>query len=105
MAKHKFQPGNNGRPKGAPNKVTMETREAFKRLVEANHDNLTTWLEQVATDDPKAALDIIVKLAEFVTPKLQRTEAVHAISTNKEINLKELVAFDDTPTPSLPEHS
>ena len=69
-----------GRPKGSPNKVTQEFRETVKQLLEDNAENVGIWLTQVAigTDDskpdPKGALDILSKLAEFASPKLARTE-------------------------------
>lgn len=69
-----------GRPKGSPNKVTKEFRETVKQLLEDNADNVGIWLTQVATGtddskpDPKGALDILSKLAEFASPKLARTE-------------------------------
>lgn len=69
--------GNNyspGRPKGAGNKDLQPIREAFTKLVEDNLENMNTWLEEVAKDNPVKALQIIEGLAEFSIPKLQRTE-------------------------------
>ena len=69
-----------GRPKGSPNKVTKEFRETVKQLLEDNADNVGIWLTQVAAGtedskpDPKGALDMLSKLAEFASPKLARTE-------------------------------
>ena len=69
-----------GRPKGSPNKLTQEFRETVKQLLDDNAENVGIWLTQVAagTDDskpdPKGALDILSKLAEFASPKLARTE-------------------------------
>lgn len=71
-----------GRPKGSPNKITQEFRDTVKQLLDDNADNVAIWLTQVAsgTDDskpdPKGALDILSKLAEFAAPKLARTELV-----------------------------
>lgn len=69
-----FKKGEGGRPKGAPNKVTAQTREVFQQLIEANHDNLALWVAQVAAEDPEKALNIIIKMAEFVVPKMARIE-------------------------------
>lgn len=69
--------GNNfaqGRPKGSPNKVTQDVREAFKNLLELNTTNMIAWMEQVAADDPAKALTLCIALGEFVVPKLQRAE-------------------------------
>lgn len=71
-----------GRPKGSPNKVTQEFRETIRKLLENNSENIETWFYQIAngTDevkpDPKGALDLLAKLAEFAAPKLARTEVV-----------------------------
>ena len=66
-----------GRPAGVPNKSTNKIREAFQNLIEANLDNMTLWLTQVAADDPKGALDLLNKMAEYTTPKLARVENSH----------------------------
>ena len=69
-----------GRTKGTPNKTTNKIREAFTKLVEDNLDNMREWLEAVATDNPKEALDIINKMAEYTTPKLARVENSHEVN-------------------------
>ena len=63
-----------GRPKGSPNRVTKEFRETVQSLLDDNTENVALWLSQVAQDDPKGALDMLTKLAEFAAPKLARTE-------------------------------
>lgn len=73
-----------GRKKGTPNKTTNIIREAFTKLVEANLENMTTWLEKVADQNPKEALNIINQMAEYTTPKLARVE--NKIETDEEIN-------------------
>lgn len=78
--KRKGSPKTGGRQPGTPNKITKEFRETVKNLLEDNADNVGIWLTQVAngTDDtkpdPKGALDLLSKLAEFASPKLARTE-------------------------------
>jgi|TARA_R110000822_G_scaffold92234_3_gene212437 hypothetical protein len=69
----------NGRPKGEPNRATSKVREALQLLMENNLDNMTIWLSQVAADDPKSALDLALKMAEYTTPKLARIENTHEI--------------------------
>jgi hypothetical protein len=78
--KGRFTKGNKGKPKGATNKTTNKIREAFTKLVEENLENMTLWLADVAGDDPKAALDIINKMAEYTTPKLARVENSHEMN-------------------------
>jgi hypothetical protein len=71
-----FEKGNthSGSRKGIPNKATKEIRDAFEMLLHDNLDNMKVWLSDVAQEDPERALNIIVKMAEFIVPKLQRTE-------------------------------
>lgn len=63
-----------GRMKGTPNKVTGEVRETFRLLLEGNVSRMQNWLDAVASEDPAKALDVLTKLAEFVVPKLARSE-------------------------------
>ncbi len=72
-----------GRPKGAVNKATKQFRDTVNALLEGNAENVSEWLHTVAygdgdqlKPDPKGALDILSKLAEFATPKLARQEHV-----------------------------
>ena len=64
----------NGRPKGTPNKVTGEIRTAFRQLIEDNLQNIEKWLHQTAKEHPERALMFIVRLSDFVIPKLQSME-------------------------------
>jgi hypothetical protein len=63
-----------GRPKGTPNKDTKHIRDVFQLLIEDNTDKLQSWLSHIAKNDPNKAFDIIIKLGEYVIPKLNRTE-------------------------------
>ena len=69
-----------GRTKGTPNKSTAQAREAIALLVEGNMVKMQGWLDRIAADDPKAAVDTMVKLLEYHVPKLARTE----LATEKE---------------------
>tara|TARA_R100001460_G_scaffold14769_1_gene32954 strand:+ start:3087 stop:3374 length:288 start_codon:yes stop_codon:yes gene_type:complete len=90
-----FEKGNQlaGSRKGIPNKTTAEIRNAFQLLVEDNLDNMKVWLSDVAAEDPERALEIILKMSEYIVPKLSRTE-VKADITDKSIviNLNRLNA-------------
>lgn len=64
----------NGRPKGAPNKATLQAREAIAAFVDGNAHRLTEWLDRIAQDNPKAAFDCFQSVIEYHIPKLARTE-------------------------------
>ena len=68
----------NGRPKGTKNKTTVAIREAYQNLVEMNLENMSLWIGQVAADNPEKAMDLMIKLSEYVIPKLARTEVTGA---------------------------
>jgi len=63
-----------GRPKGKKNKTTREIKEAFQLLIESNIHNFENWLNSIADENPVKAMEIIIKLTEYIVPKLNRTE-------------------------------
>jgi|TARA_R110000824_G_scaffold51198_5_gene142986 molecular chaperone DnaK (HSP70) len=75
-----FEPGQSGNPagrkKGTINKNTKQIREAYQKLTEDNLDNMNRWLMQTAQEDPAKALDLMLKLSEYIIPKLARQEIV-----------------------------
>jgi hypothetical protein len=66
----------NGRPKGSKNKTTNAIREAYQKLTEDNLENMSSWLNEIASQDPAKAMDMMIKLSEYVIPKLARQEVV-----------------------------
>jgi hypothetical protein len=63
-----------GRPAGVPNRATVELREAFALLVNGNLSRLQEWLDRVAEENPRNAIDLYLRMTEFVLPKLQRVD-------------------------------
>jgi len=55
-----------GRGKGTPNKLTSELRGVLKIIIFQELENLLFYLDQL---EPKARLEIIIKLIPFVLPK------------------------------------
>jgi hypothetical protein len=73
-----------GRQKGVPNKITTEIKEMFKEIVEGNLSKLESDLHELT---PKERIDAIIKLSEFIVPKLQRS----SIDFDKENKPTEIV--------------
>lgn len=73
MAKFKKgQSGNlGGRPKGIGNKSTEKVKKAFTALVEDNLDQLRDDINEM---EPKDRAYFLKELAEYVLPKLARSE-------------------------------
>jgi len=43
-------------------------------LVEGNLSNIETWLNEVSTKDPANAIELMLKLSEFILPKIKAIE-------------------------------
>lgn len=67
-----------------PGKDTQRIRDAFHNLLEDNLDNINKDLEVL---EPKDRLNFFVKVAEYILPKLQRSETRVDVSalTNDEV--------------------
>lgn len=64
----------NGRPKGSPNKISEEIREAYAMVLQNKLPDLERWITQVSHDDPARAADLLMRLSERFLPMLARTE-------------------------------
>jgi hypothetical protein len=72
-----FQKGNKlatGRPKGAINRSTEMMKVSIARATNKVLDNLPAIMEEMMKKDPKAAVDIALKMLEFHLPKQSRVE-------------------------------
>ena len=61
-----------GRKAGVPNKATQEFKAHLNDLMEQAAPDMVKWLNEV--EDPVKRFDILSKFAEYIYPKLQRTE-------------------------------
>ncbi|MDT0646322.1 hypothetical protein RM545_06435 [Zunongwangia sp. F260] len=66
--------GSSSSRRGIPNKATSEIRESYKLLIENNLDNMTAWLKSIGKENPEKAFDILIKMSDFIVPKLSRQE-------------------------------
>jgi hypothetical protein len=72
-----FEKGNKlakGRPAGAINRSTEMMKLSIARATNVVLDDLPVIMKEMIKQDPKAAVDLAIKLLEFNMPKLSRTE-------------------------------
>jgi hypothetical protein len=65
-----------GKAKGTRNTVNQSVREIFQEFVYRNASTAQELYEKVSKKDPAKALQILTNLADFVLPRLARTEVV-----------------------------
>jgi len=63
-----------GKKPGTQNEQTRRMKESFAFLIEGNLERMTEWLDQIAEQDPKSAMDIIIRLSERFVPKLSQQQ-------------------------------
>lgn len=63
-----------GRQRGTPNKLTRDERTLLAIVVNYGLERAQGWLERVARRQPARALLITARFAEFIVPRLMRTE-------------------------------
>lgn len=63
-----------GRKAGIPNKTTGEMKSLITDLVSNNMSTAQEWIDRVAEKDPAKALDILIKMSDFVLPRLSRID-------------------------------
>lgn len=78
-----------GRKKGTANKVTKEIKEAYQQLINNNLDNLDTWIKDIAKDNPVKAMELIIKLSDFVLPKMKNIEST--LFVEPEVNTEKTI--------------
>ena len=80
----KFEKGHTlskGRPVGAVNRSTEQMKLTLARAANKTLDTLSEDLEKIRKDNPEKAIDLALKLMEYVMPKLSRTEMKAEIET------------------------
>ena len=87
-----------GRVKGTPNRVDNEIRENFATFLFYASPKIQELWETLLHENPKEALNVIKDYAEFVLPKLARTE--QDVNHSGEVNLNTEVTFVNSDTNS-----
>lgn len=63
-----------GRPPGAINRSTEQMKLSIARATNRVLDDMPVILDKLIKEDPKAAVDLAIKLMEFHIPKMSRVE-------------------------------
>lgn len=87
-----------GRKAGTPNKTTKQFREQIEELIEYNFEKVQDDIDSL---EPKERLNFLVKLYDFVVPKLQRVDAT---STNAVIHNLVYLGEGEKPQQRKPLH-
>ena len=72
-----FQKGHKlakGRPPGSINRSTEQMKLSIARATNRVLDDMPVILDKLIKEDPKAAVDLAIKLMEFHIPKMSRVE-------------------------------
>jgi hypothetical protein len=72
-----FQKGHKlakGRPAGSLNRSTEQMKLSIARATNRVLDDMPVILDRLIKEDPKAAVDLAIKLMEFHIPKMSRVE-------------------------------
>lgn len=89
-----------GRKKGTPNKDIKEIKDIFQVLIEQNLNNLDLWINQVAEKSPEKAINVVLKLSEYILPKVSNAKVIEVVvdefehMTDEEI-IAEIKRLDD----------
>lgn len=67
---------------GAVNKISQaRIRYALAELTGMNLEKVSAWLDSLAKDSPKAAIDALIELLKFTTPQ-QKSVSVETLPTD-----------------------
>jgi hypothetical protein len=94
-----FQPGHKlatGRPKGTVNRTTEQAKLTINRAVNGILDHINTDLQEIRKKDPVKAMEIAMKLMEYVMPKQRAIDISGEMNLNQRIHQISVNIIDGT---------
>jgi len=90
--KGRFAEGNEGRPKGIPNKTTTEIRETFQLLLSNNLEKIQDDLNEL---EPKDRIKLLLDLSSFIIPKMKSVDLKADKKETILIDFSEDISFEE----------
>lgn len=94
-----FQPGHKlstGRPKGVSNRTTEQAKLTINRAVNGILDNINNDLQEIRKKDPVKAMELAMKLMEYVLPKQRAIDISGEVNMNQRIHQISVNIIDGT---------
>ena len=88
----RFAEGNEGRPKGIPNKTTTEIRETFQLLLSNNLEKIQDDLNEL---EPKDRIKLLLDLSSFIIPKMKSVDLKADKKETILIDFSEDISFEE----------
>jgi hypothetical protein len=79
----KNNPGK-GRPRGAENKEKKTLRESINSILEGGIEDFNSTMAELRETNPKAYLDVYVKLIDFSLPRMKSVDTTISTKDNVE---------------------
>jgi hypothetical protein len=79
----KYNPGK-GRPKNSPNKEVKTLRESINAILEGGIEDFNSTMAELRETNPKAYLDVYVKLIDFSLPRMKSVDTTISTKDNVE---------------------
>ena len=74
-----------GRQKGTPNKYTQELKDTYQDFLNKNIGKMQSLFDDVAATNPQKALELMIKISEFVLPKMKAIELDTPVNDDQEL--------------------
>jgi len=88
-----------GRPKGSQNKRTLAFKDALNDLLEYSAPHMVEWLKEI--DDPERRFQVLKDFAEYIHPKLSRSESTVTVNSQEDWLKRELEHLESKTTDTI----